>query len=290
MSLGSGRDLDEALLQYLTEGYLEGTLSRSMGARVLAGVEFFLPDAGSLSLSRRALRGWTRICPSVPYAPVPMVVALAMAVLASVSGSHAVAVAMLLSMDTWLRISEVAGLGVTDITDSSRSVDAVTRGVAVWLRTTKTGPRQAVRIMCPHLALLVIDFLGRPDLHRSCSRLFPAEQSLRDVLYRCQGLLGLEGPRVPGAAERVPLFVWHSFRHGGASRAFLGGMPLGDVMIRGRWVAESSARRYLQTGRAMLLTATVPTLAEVLASRLAALGLSVLLAPPIVLRGLIRPG
>ena len=73
-------------------------------------------------------------------------------------------------------------------------------------------------------------------------------------------------------------FVWHSFRHGGASRAYLEGRDMSAIILRGRWAAESSARHYVQAGRQMLLALALPPAVATLASRLARIGLVALVA------------
>ena len=53
-------------------------------------------------------------------------------------------------------------------------------------------------------------------------------------------------------------YVPHSLRHGGATRWHLLGHSIEDILLRGRWASTKSARRYVQAGRAMLLTTHVP--------------------------------
>jgi len=62
-----------------------------------------------------------------------------------------------------------------------------------------------------------------------------------------------------------PLYVPHSLRHGGATRQHLLGRPMEDILLRGRWASTKSARRYIQSGRAMLMTMDVPRRAQDLA-------------------------
>jgi len=52
--------------------------------------------------------------------------------------------------------------------------------------------------------------------------------------------------------------VPHSLRHGGATADFLNGATIEQVMFRGRWQGMQSARRYIQTGRALLAAQSVP--------------------------------
>ena len=72
------------------------------------------------------------------------------------AGAVAVGIAVLLSFDCLLRISKVAGLRVGDIVDHRAQADPVGRGVAVYLRVTKTGRRQAVMVEDPALAELPV--------------------------------------------------------------------------------------------------------------------------------------
>ena len=53
-------------------------------------------------------------------------------------------------------------------------------------------------------------------------------------------------------------YVHHSLRHGGATRDYLNGMPIADVMVRGRWAAHKSAVHYIQSGRQLMMLQQVP--------------------------------
>ena len=64
--------------------------------------------------------------------------------------------ALLVSFDFWLRISEVAGLKARDIVDNRSQADPAGRGVAVYLATTKTGTRQAVLVESPEIGDLLV--------------------------------------------------------------------------------------------------------------------------------------
>ena len=106
------------------------------------------------------------------------------------------------------------------------------------------------------------------------ARLFPRAEELRAAFHRAMDVL------VPGGADvRGLSFCWHSFRHGGASRAFLEGRSLDAIMLRGRWAAQSSARHYIQAGRQMLLSIRQPTEVQALAVRLRRVGQAAILQP-----------
>ena len=271
-------DLDYWFAYYAHTAYMAGRPSRSELEKALAGVEHWLPELKPLPLSRRCMRGWHRLVPPVPAAPMPRDLAFALAATAALAGELAAAIAMLLSHDCWLRISEVAGLTVDAVVDQRGAEDAVMRGVAVFLPRTKTGRRQAVRIESPELAELVVAW--RTASERAGARqLFPPAASLRASLHRALQVLGAGGPTWE---TRGLHFVWHSFRHGGASRAYLAGRDMSAIILRGRWAAESSARHYVQAGRQMLLALALPPSVATIASRLARIGLAALVAPDLV--------
>ena len=92
----------------------------------------------------------------MPAAPMPRDLAFALAATAALAGDLAAAIAMFLSHDCWLRISEVAGLRPRDVVHNRGSADPAGRGVAVYLATTKTGRRQAVLVDSPELAAVAL--------------------------------------------------------------------------------------------------------------------------------------
>ena len=57
------------------------------------------------------------------------------------------------------------------------------------------------------------------------------------MLARCLGVFNVDAHGLT--------FVWHGFRHGGASRAYLRGDEMSRILTRGRWVVESSGRNYI---------------------------------------------
>ena len=261
-------DLDYWMSYYCHIAYTDGYRSKSSCEKALAGIEHWLPEFKPLPLTRRCLRGWGRLQPPQPAAPFPRDLVWACATLACLSGDVAAGVAMLVAYDCWLRISEVSGVTVADVYDSRRQVDPVGRGVSVFLPETKTGRRQAVMVEEPAVAALLLALARAQD--QRTAKLFPTPDKLRRVLARCLGALNVEAH---GFA-----FVWHGFRHGGASRAFLRGDDMLLILIRGRWAAESSGRHYIQSGRQLLLAQDMPAEVTDLARRIERAGLESLLA------------
>ena len=253
---------------YCHVGYTEGHPSKGAVAKALAGVEHWLPEFKPLPLTRRCVRGWGKLRPPQPAAPFPRDLVWACAAFACLSGDVAAGVAMMVSYDCWLRISEISGLTAADVRDTRAQVDPVGRGVSVFLPETKTGRRQAVIVEDPAVAALLL-VLVRAQGQRA-AKLFPAPATLRSVLARCLSVLNVDAH---GLA-----FVWPSFRYGGASRAYLRGDEMSRILTRGRWAVESSGRHYIQSGRQLLLTQELPLIVIDLARRLEDAGVESLLA------------
>ena len=267
-------DLDYWFSLWAWQAYSSGR-GRSMVVRALAGLVFFYPEVwASLSMSRQSLRGWSRLAPPRPYAPMPRELVWAVASVARCRNWGALAVGLLVAFDCWLRISEVSALLVDHVVDRRSSSDSVFSGVVVYLPHTKTGHRQAVRVLCPHVSSLLIQVRDATARDGPTARLFPFPDVLRKQLSSVlSALLG------PDREMRGLKFVWHSARHGGASRAYAEGMAVEDILMRGRWRQARSATRYLQTGRAMLLASQLPREVHALASRYEQFGLARLLDP-----------
>jgi hypothetical protein len=68
----------------------------------------------------------------------------------------------------------------------------------------------------------------------------------------------------PAALGLSQKFVPHSLRHGGATELDLQGVSVEDIMKFGRWEASKNARRYIQSGKALMLAADVPPAVELL--------------------------
>ena len=261
-------DLDYWMAYYCHVAYTDGHPSKGAVEKTLAGVEHWLPEFKPLPLTRRCLRGWGKLKPPQPAAPFPRDLVWACATLACLSGDIAVGVGMILAYDCWFRISEISGITAADVHDTRKQVDPVGRGVSVFLPETKTGRRQAVMVEDPAVAALLLVLAGAQG--QPAAKLFPPPATLRSVLARCLSVLNVDAH---GLA-----FVWHSFRHGGASRAYLRGDEMSRILTRGRWAVESSGRHYIQSGRQLLLAQELPQVVIDLARRLERAGVESLIA------------
>ena len=141
----------------------------------------------------------------------------------------------------------MSGPRVRDVLDQRDQNDSVGRGVVLHIETTKAGRKQAVLIADAQLAKLAVQWRSRSlqEVGLDGSFIGRTVDPLRARLWL--SIKALDSP-----ADPLPALVWHSFRHGGATRAFLAGMNLGRVYLGGRWAVGSSAQHYIQVGRQLV--------------------------------------
>ena len=241
-------DIDVLMSDFIDSLYAEGG-SFDLAKNAVFGTIHFQPLLKQqLPESRLRLQGWTRSHPAHQRPPLTWSIACLLAVSMAKSGYPFHAVATLLAFDCYLRIGEFTSLLVRDIAvpNDPRMGPAYT-GMAVILKVTKTGRNQSVTIRRPEVCQLLLSLLR---VHRSpYSTVFNSTAATyRSVFHSACAAVGL------GHVGYSP----HSLRHGGATEDFLKQVPLADILFRGRWAASKSATTYVQSGRALLLTASIP--------------------------------
>jgi integrase len=212
---------------------------------------------GKLVFATKMARGWQRKKPAVPHPPISWELAVVMAYQMKRAGKPLYALATLLGFDCFLRNGEVVNLLRSDVADASDPRVATSyTGMALRLRDTKTGKNQWVTVLNPAVIKLLRERVK--SLKSPMDRLFPfSSDQFRDVFRATADNLGLSRT-----------YVVHSLRHGGATKAFLDGMPIAEIKKRGRWRADKSADHYIQSGPALLLQQSVPVSYSRLGQRL----------------------
>jgi integrase len=259
--------LDQVLAEYMNDLYydLDGTMSQASCA--LYGIQFLLPSTHRLlPISTRTFEGWVRLQPALSYPPLTYELTVAIALTMAKNRFVPHAIATLLAFDGYLRINEFCRLRVSDISfPGDNRVGSALNSMALRLSHTKTGRNQFVTIRSPAVVSLLQDWVafrvGSSRTRAGSSRIlvfgFAAETYRSVFKLVCDGL---------GLARTG--YVPHSLRHGGATRDFLLGATIEQVLFRGRWASTKSARTYLQSGRALLLGTQVPPQLFALASAL----------------------
>jgi hypothetical protein len=200
------------------------------------------------------LRGWNKLEPSVAYPPLIWELAVAVAFRLAARGWPDLAVAVVVGHDCLLRNSEILSLTTRSLADPGGAAGAELRGLGVWLRHTKTGPNQSVTVERPEVATLLSRLRDRRvSEQRSSGRAEPADGT---SLFQCT--VESFRRRFKLACADLHLssaYVVHSLRHGGATRLYMMGVSVDAIMLRGRWAALESARRYIQATRALAIAA-----------------------------------
>ena len=242
--------LDSLLTEYLhTMWYNRRT--KSDAHRLYHGVILYLQHAKhQLPTSKLCLKGWNRLKPSVSYPPFTWEIAVLVAVQMTRSGWFPMAVGVLLSFHCYLRVGELVNIHFTDVADTGDyRLGRANHTMSIRLRKTKTGPNQWVTLTHPDVISLLrclMQGIADSSLDPPLFRFSPAR--FRCCLRQSVCTLGLSHIH----------YVPHSLRHGGATHDFLSGVPLETVLAKGRWQSTKSARHYIQAGRSILLSTTVP--------------------------------
>lgn len=250
----SPQQFDELLTDYFHHLY-ETQQGRGKAHATLYGILVHLPHLKDhLHLSSKSLRGWSKRHPPVSYPPLTWELACLISLRLALSGFMHHAIAVLLGFDCFLRVGEIVGLHHEDVADAKDArIGVKSIDMTIRLRATKTGPNQWVIVENPSVKTLLRKLVANTP---SGKLIFPfSTQNFRLRFKTACAQLGLS-----------PRYVPHSLRHGGATRWHLLGHPVEDILIRGRWASTKSARRYIQSGRAMLMTMAVPQSLQSLAS------------------------
>ena len=247
----SPRRIDRALASFMDWSYSHGG-SYDYASHTLNALIFYSPSLRlRLGESRLRLRGWSRIRTSTSHPPITWELTVLFAITLAKWQRVEQAVACLLSFHCFLRVGELTRLRYRDIIQpfDSRLGSAHT-DMALRLAETKTGNDQWVSITSTDVSSVLVRYLAHYFGSGEHNPLvFPfSPSSLRVSLRQLCAEFGLSS---------IP-FVPHSFRHGGATCAHLLGSTIEQIMYRGRWKSMESARRYIQTGRALYADQTIP--------------------------------
>jgi integrase len=255
-------EFDDLLLDFVHHLYESGR-GKTAANMTMAGLRLFLPQLEHrLPKSTQAIQGWNKRCPGRSYPPLTLHLAVAVSVQLArntkIKDAYRKGVGVLAAFDCFLRVGELCNLRREDVADAGDSrVGSEHKGMVLRLRKTKTGTNQEVRVVTPSVITLLRGLVAKT---KPGERLFPftADTFRRNFKAACAEL-GLS-----------PDYVPHSLRHGGATRyRHVLGWSMEDIMQRGRWASTKSARRYVQSGMAMLLEMSAPKHIDALASTMA---------------------
>ena len=254
--IGSWIEMDDVLFSYFQNMYeMKMSDSKSPGGKskaadTLHGLLMYLPRArNELMTAAKAVRNWNRLSESVSYPPLTKDLGVLIAVEMMRMGQSRQAIATLVGFDCLLRVGELTSLRFNDVADCGDSrFPSEHQKMSIRLCKTKTGSNQFVVVRNPAVAVLVRGLLKITSKQLNAP-LFPfTSDQYRRLFKKVCAKIGLSDRYVP-----------HSLRHGGATHLFMAeNMTVENIMVVGRWAALKSAKRYIQGGRALLMTVTIP--------------------------------
>ena len=125
------------------------------------------------------------------------------------------------------------------------------------VRRAKTGINQFVPITNRHLISALRSFVLH-HRHKRPKFVFPyAYRALSSVLRDLISFFSLENCG----------YTLHSLRHGGATSAYLNGVPFADIAFRGRWASHGTCKRYLDAQRGALIRVSMSSYSKTLVRR-----------------------
>ncbi len=246
------RQLDELLADYFQQMYDENEgKGKTKAKATLYGVYLFLPHAkGKLIVSERISSRWSKSAPATSYPPLTWELTVLVAVQMARHRRADLALAALLGFDCLLRVGELMRVRARDIAfPTDARMGAEYRVTTLAIPVAKTGRNQSVIVRNPDVVALLRDAVARAVAAkaRDAPLFRGGAPGFRALFKRACAELGLSDKYVP-----------HSLRHGGATRLHLQGVPLEDIMARGRWASAKSARTYIQASRAVLMATRPP--------------------------------
>ena len=239
-------EFDIMVLQYIHWCYEHGK-SKSNAETAVHGIKHFMPQLkDSLHRSSQALLGWQKRTPTLSHPPLSYELTLVLAYQMCRSGYVEYGIGVLLSFDCLLRISELCNLQRKHVYDSKQSSSSEYKGMVIIIPHAKNGKNQHVTIHDHSIQELLR--LSCRNKKRDDYVFSYTTSQYRRVFKQFINNLGLDKRYVP-----------HSLRHGGATRfRHVFHWSVENVLERGRWQSINSARRYIQSGKAVLLSDEVP--------------------------------
>lgn len=243
-------ELDIAMSNYFSWSYLRGG-KPWIGNQLVSGVAALVAGAAgpikvNFPVSKRAIRGWERLCPTNQRPPMPLPIAAAVALTMMHYGRPRWGAAVMVIFDALLRIGEAVAMRPEHVRDTSQFGPNAIRKLAIRLPKAKGGLNQAADVIMPSTIRLLQFWRDRPA---SDGTIFGLSDKFYDFWHFIMVRLGLN----------TIGFTPHCLRHGGATYMAMCGSLAADIQRRGRWKQLKSAQRYEQQAEATFIASNIPT-------------------------------
>jgi site-specific recombinase XerD len=279
----TSRNADTLMYDWFTAQYKQAG-SRSNCATAFSALLHFNPGLkGHMPLCARALKGWEKAQPSKSAEPMSWTHACALAGALVKLGHLGAAVGILVAHDCYLRVSEMCNITLDDVVmpEQMQQLGIQQHTTLVHIGQAKTGVNQGVPVKSSAVAQLLRWYVAlvrtkRIELgptvvrqrtrardkirHTNKKRLFGTTPArFATLLRKASAVVGLDSIH----------YTSHSMRHGGATTHYLNGLPLEDIMKRGRWKSRKSLDVYVRAGRAAFVAMINPEAAQIVGQAVA---------------------
>lgn len=249
----SEETLEMVLLEFFDHAYLNGG-SVDIGTKVLAALGDKFPRwhrsaaIGRLPRARRALQGWLRLSPLVTRLPLPWMVLAGLACSMARLHHRFYGLAAILAADAYLRPGELANLKTHHVIKAAPELGEGAAITSLLLHPFEDGKASKTHVFNESVAL---DSLHRRWLGPLVDALAAARGKKMDLFPFTQQEFARA---LAAAAKELGLESWqvtpYILRHTGPSDDYLLKVrSIETIKKRGRWMADSSVRRYEKSSR-----------------------------------------
>jgi len=262
LPLHTMQELDEAGLTWMHEQFFEG-LDGTEGSKLIAVLSYYRFDltAGArllLPRSRRAAKGWLKLAPPRSRLPTPWPVAALVADHLAHNGKWWQALFVVLTFAFYLRPSEALGLRANQIVPGMNRGGKAFKHWGLVLFPSELETRSKTGAADESLLNDVEEFSFLDGLLAEVRQVRAPEELVFPFDYPEIA----EEFRLAGAEfqlQDVGVSHLYQLRHGGASHdAASQNRDLASIKKRGRWVCNSSVRRYEKGGRSAQVLQRLP--------------------------------
>jgi hypothetical protein len=256
-------ELQRAVLLYLEVLYFDGELIHE-ALRLMASLVFLRDDVtrgcGNLPRTSVALAGWRRLAPARSRLPVPWPVACLLASWMMTRGLVCHARRTILAFITYVRPSEALRIRVVDVVPPLACLTgACARRWSLVLNPFERGSASKTGEFDESL------IFDNPEFGFFDRILAAATHGRSPTALLFEGTYVEWAAAFTGAGMALGLGtlgppVLYQLRHGGASHELLSGArDINGIKKRGRWLSDTSLRRYEKGGRVAQQMARLPT-------------------------------
>lgn len=233
-------------VEYVEDNHLYPTWVKALKSAVV----HYHPNVRDQMLEYdRTVQGFYKLHPSISWVPLSPKLVWGITALNYGLGRVDTAVALLLSFDCYLRISEVCQLMLVDV-DLPNSDHGYATVASITIRDAKTGEDQYILLRDPFVVRIFGDYVR--DLPSEQRLVFPRLSVYR---LRCEFHDGLDMLGIPRG-----VYVYHSIRHGAAASDYHSGRhSRKEIMVIGRWTSSKTMMIYIQKGRRLMVNNRLPS-------------------------------